>query len=235
MKKSKNNQISLFITLIAVILFTLSGCSELALFESGSHDRALIGKWKSRRGSTVELNSDGSGYTSVMNTKDDLLMFSKYFPTLKHTAGDPTWSSEGGQLTFTVEHTESVEIKLKDGYVLIGGSGDGRDMLRKKGTVDTDSYIGTWCLDRWEITLNDDGTGSLIRPEFSFFGIVNERVDAYIEWRIEETPRAVGAITWTEERLCIDYTMLTTFDYYIDGDTLTLFTSDASEEFVKIN
>lgn len=136
MKRSKNNQISVFITLVAVILFTLSGCSELALSESGSHDRALIGKWRSRNGDTVELNSDGSGYTSVMNTKDDLLMFSKYYPTLKHAVGDPTWSSENGQLTFTVEHTESVEVKygeyLGEYCLLMGGSSDGRYLDRKK-------------------------------------------------------------------------------------------------------
>lgn len=83
--------------------------------------------------------------------------------------------------------------------------------------------------------MNDDGTGSIFRPEYYFLGIKNERVEAYIEWRIEETTKSVATYTWTEERLYIDYTMLTTFDYHIDGDTLTLFTSDASEEFVKIN
>lgn len=64
--------------------------------KDSSHDSVLIGKWRSRNGDIIELNSDGSASTNIIDSDNDILMFSKYFPSLKHTADNPVWESENG-------------------------------------------------------------------------------------------------------------------------------------------
>lgn len=232
MKIFKISNLLVFVVLIAVVMFTLSGCFAAEISESGSRDRALVGKWRSKKGGTVELNSDGSGYTSVFNPKDDLLLWSKYSKTVKHTVGDPVWSSENGQLTFTVEHIESFEVKYhseKD-EIHANDYSSSYNMTRKEDTDNTGGYIGTWITTAgWKITLNDDGTGHITSSALSnVFG--GKSIDTDIEWEIEETNES----HWTIERLYMTYIVSTTFDYYISDDKLTLFTSDSSEDFVKI-
>lgn len=241
--KHKTLIIIIVLVLVAILIFPLftgqSSTSGKTPSKDSSHDSSLIGKWRARNGHTIELNSDESAFTNIIDSANDILMFSKYFPSLKHTADNPVWESENGQLNFFVDHTESVYIeygsnKLSGDYILLGGSSDGRKCYRKEGTESTNTYAGTWVLDLWQITLNEDGTGRIYCPSYEFLGTTIDGEEAFINWYTEEED-GKGLFSITKERLYIKYRMISTVDYYLSGNTLTVFLSNTSEDFIKIN
>ena len=125
-KNKKSHKAPILIILVAVVASILiyvlfaNGVNINNPIESptgGSlYDSALIGRWRSSNGSTIELNSDGSGYTSLIEAVDsDKILFNDSPALISlaigHSIGDMAWSSENGKITFTVEHTEDFSIK----------------------------------------------------------------------------------------------------------------------------
>lgn len=233
-KNKKSHKAPILITLVAVVASILI----YVLFENGVninnpiktptggslYDSALIGRWRSFNGSTIELDSDGSGYTSLIEAVDsDKILFNGSSTVMSlvfgHSIGDMTWSSENGKITFTVEHTEYFRIKYesssaysKNDEIICGSLWT---MQRKENTVSSGNYIGTWCGFNMELTLNDDGTGE----------VVKEKTNIPIEWEFKQE---IG-------RIYITYNMYHEFDYYKSDDSLTIYLSNSSMTFKKVS
>lgn len=204
------------------------------------YDRALIGRWRSTNGSTIELNSDGSGYTSLIKAVDsDKILFNDSYAS-SHSVGNMTWSSENGKLTFMVQHEEAFSVKYDGISELLHRENDTikcgpfeKLLERKENTVSSGNYIGTWCAFNIfgkcirELTLNDDGTGE----------VVKEKTNIPIEWEFKQEPDSqdkYNSINLVGE-MYITYNMYHEFDYYKSNDSLTIYLSNSSMTFKKVS
>ena len=99
-------------------------------------------------------------------------------------------------------------------------------MQRKENTVSSGNYIGTWCGFNIELTLNDDGTGE----------VVKEKTKIPIEWEFKQhDSQTAYYVDNLVGRIYITYNMYHELDYYKSNDSLTIYLSNSSMTFKKVS
>lgn len=179
----------------------------------GNLDSALVGRWRSHDGGTLQF--DDSGAISSCDFK------------CWSMNGEPErvyWEASNGRVTCSAYFDENVTYEISksaDGYDMVGITfPDARNWTqwyqRTSGSTGN-GIIGTWASmsnTSWSFEFNEDGTG-LDSGKYPF------------TWYAYTTDEGINAMSYT----LLDSTY---FDYSISGNTLTVFLSDGGRVYTKV-
>lgn len=188
------------------------------IFGVEDHDTALTGRWRADDGSYLDLWVAGLAETSLDVGK------SYFSDAVNKYVDGPKWTGSNGQLIFTTDYCAVYRYKYADdgnSFKLEGKYGSEATYHRAAGTTE-DGMIGDWNIQNGAIqyffVFNADGIGTYKRC-------------------LDILGTTTFPISWfaDDEYLSINYTYSTAVDYYVSGDTLTLYYSNGSQVFTKVS
>ena len=179
----------------------------------GNLDSALVGRWRSNDGGTLEFTDSG-----VISSCDFKCWSMNGEPERVY------WETSNGRVTCSAYFDENVTYEISksaDGYDMVGITfPDARNWTqwyqRTSGSTGN-GIIGTWASmsnTSWSFEFNEDGTG-MDSEKYPF------------TWYAYTTDEGINAMSYT----LLDSTY---FDYSISGNTLTVFLSDGSRVYTKV-
>lgn len=181
-------------------------------------DKALYGRWRASDGTIIELNSDGTAYTNLIG--NSWLM--------RGSITELTWEASNGQLDiiaiYDVQYAYDVDLADYnpdiniDQLVFRNIENNGSEMFFRKGGTEGDGIIGQW------LSMSNSYPGAT--PYFVF----NEDGTGTFN-----SGRASCMWSADGEYFYMTYATITSFDYYVKGDSLEIFYSDSSQFFTRIS
>lgn len=177
-------------------------------------DPALVGRWRSYDGGTLEF--DGSGVISSCD-----------FKCWSMSAGKPEricWEAFNGRVTCSAYFDQNITYEiseLPDGgeraIITFPDSNNWSLGYQRTSGSTGDGIVGTWTSasnSRWSYRFNEDGTGM-------------ESEKYPLTWTADTTDDGAGALSYT----LLDSTY---FDYTVEGDSLVVFLSDSSRIYTRV-
>ena len=179
-------------------------------------DEALCGRWRASDGSSLEFSSDGTLTSANFQIWPTFLFFHDWIKPYY-----VSWQASNGQITFTSYFSETCSYKLGTTSFYDSDAGQmievdqlsiaGYQAEARMDALTGDGIAGSW---GWRnsntvrTVLNDDGTGTWL--------------DHPITWWVDG------------DQFTMDYQGVSTYDYYIMGDTMEFFFNNGSKSFVKV-
>lgn len=202
-----------------IIVYAVQGGGSSAISSASKLDKSLYGRWRADDGTIIELSNDGSAQTN--------LKIQPFWAFGKSAA--PIWSVSNGQLNLITSYDVETRYEYTQGdsnddwshdelFFRDLNNGGSLKYYRLDGTKG-DDIIGEW-------VAGSDGNNPSTKPYFVF----NKNGTGTLA-------RGTVPCTWEadDEYFYMSYDLISTFDYYVQGDLLQLYFSDGSRMFTRVS